>query len=336
MQEMASRSDDLEFVIVTTVPKWFFEQCLGNSFIYYSLQTDVGMVQRTSLQVDFDATVAALDSFYPLSTELVERTGALFRGCSLVLCDVAPLGILAARHLGIRSILVENFTWDWIYGQYLARENRLEKHIRYLAGVYGLADYRIQTEPCCNPLEKDLRTAPVVRRSLGTAEEIRRRFVGNKGEKLILVTMGGGDVGPVSLEAAAGLSEYQFVFPGMTGGTTSHANLHFLPRASTLYHPDLVAAADLVVGKVGYSTLAEVYQAGSMYGYVKRPGFPETPTLERFIVENIPSFEILEAELGNGSWVDKISRITLSGRGRKTTFPPSGAKEITDFLFSIA
>ena len=53
-----------------------------------------------------------------------------------------------------------------------------------------------------------------------------------------------------------------------------------LPAQSAFYHPDLIHAADVVVGKLGYSTLAEVWAAGVPFGYVVRPQFPESGPLE--------------------------------------------------------
>lgn len=49
-------------------------------------------------------------------------------------------------------------------------------------------------------------------------------------------------------------------------------NLRFLAHDAPWYFPDLVAA-DLVVGKTGYSTVAEAFQGQTAYGYVQRPDF---------------------------------------------------------------
>ena len=53
-----------------------------------------------------------------------------------------------------------------------------------------------------------------------------------------------------------------------------------LPAHSDFEHPDLIHAADVVVGKLGYSTLAEVWAAGVPFGCVMRPHFPESAPLE--------------------------------------------------------
>ncbi len=68
-----------------------------------------------------------------------------------------------------------------------------------------------------------------------------------------------------------------FVVPGASfeqlGNGEKHQNIIFLPQNSAFYHPDLVNASDAVIGKVGYSTLAEVFHAGVPYGFITRSEF---------------------------------------------------------------
>ena len=117
--EAVGRQVPVELVVVTSVPKWFFTDSLSVPFQYCPLTTDIGLIQTNSLCEDLPATIRALDSFYPVSRERVVRLIQLFFGCDLILCDIAPLGIVAAQGLGIPSVLIENFTWDWIYSGYV-------------------------------------------------------------------------------------------------------------------------------------------------------------------------------------------------------------------------
>jgi hypothetical protein len=57
------------------------------------------------------------------------------------------MGIPVAQKAGVASVLVENFTWDWLYRQYVADAGELSAHITYLQGLFEAADYHIQTEP---------------------------------------------------------------------------------------------------------------------------------------------------------------------------------------------
>ena len=98
---------------------------------------------------DIPATIRQLDKLQPYSGHAIEELAALCTECSLVLCDIAPLGIAVAQSARRPSILVENFTWDWIYRPYMKRYPQLDPHARFLHKLFNQADYRIQTEPLC-------------------------------------------------------------------------------------------------------------------------------------------------------------------------------------------
>ena len=138
-----------EFDIYTLVPEWFFEDSVGGHFSYFPLLTDIGLAQDTPLRVDLRQTYDRLSRFIPFKPPQLERLSNLLveRRCSLVLCDIAPIGIPAARQAGIPSVLIENFTWDWIYEAYLGEEPGLAGFIPYLKGTFDEADFHVQTEP---------------------------------------------------------------------------------------------------------------------------------------------------------------------------------------------
>ena len=154
----------------------FFSQSLEAPFIYHSILTDIGMVQLTGLEENIPATAAALDTFYPLTRSKIEACAAFFSQCRMVICDIAPLGILAAKQAKIPSILVENFTWDWIYAAYEQKSASLRSHIDYLDHLFQQADFHVQTEPVCLSIGCDCRVPPVARSIKASAPALRSRF----------------------------------------------------------------------------------------------------------------------------------------------------------------
>ena len=44
----------------------------------------------------------------------------------LVVADIPPLGLAAARRAGVPGIGVSNFTWDWIFSAYPDTEDLVE------------------------------------------------------------------------------------------------------------------------------------------------------------------------------------------------------------------
>ena len=152
--------------IFTTVPQWFFAQSLEGPFTYETLLTDIGFIQKTPLLVDLRKTVHRLNAFYPLDRSRVRSLADKVRrkGCQMVVCDIAPLGIAVAREAGIPSVLIENFTWDWIYEGYLEEAPQMEGHILYLRDLFEAADFHVQTVPLCSRKNADLTTLPIGRR----------------------------------------------------------------------------------------------------------------------------------------------------------------------------
>ncbi len=316
MDAIFARWPFVRFEIFTTVPEWFFGQSISAPFHHHPIQTDIGLVQTSPLAFDLSDTVDALDAFLPFADEMLDRLceTLIRQNCSMVLCDIAPMGIAAGKRAGISTVLVQNFTWDWIYENYLDLDQRLYPHIQYLKNWFLKADHLIQTHPEC-VTRKDAASVPPISRKPGQApSEVRKRLFLRPGDKMVLITMGGVPDSPGFMEKLAQYGEgVHFIvagdFPDAPKEGLQKGNLVLLPRASNFYHPDLVAASDAVVGKIGYGTLAEVYQAGVPFGYVPRPDFRETPYLCRFARMNLPGLEIGADDYRSGRWLDQLPEL---------------------------
>jgi hypothetical protein len=325
MAALARLRPDLRFEIVSTVPDWFFAQSLDAPFALHRLPVDVGLVQRSPLEEDLAATEAQLEELTRVEAlgRLVEEVASL--GCRLVLCDIAPLGLAVARRLGLPGVLVENFTWDWIYRAYEEARPGLARHRKILGELFELADLRLQTEPVCEPAAGARRVAPVSRRPQSDPDELRLQLGVSRGERLVLVTMGGVRWEYRSLDALRTHPRAHFVVPGSGRHVERQGRLLRLPFRSSFYHPDLVHAADVVVGKLGYSTVAEIYHSGAASAFIARERFPESAVLARFVTAEMDAAEISEKAFNDGSWLEQIE--PLLGAVRRRGRPANGADE---------
>ena len=86
-----------------------------------------------------------------------------------------------------------------------------------------------------------------------------------------------------------------------------------LPADSVHYHPDLVCAADLVIGKAGYSTIAEVFHGGSPFGYYVRDDSPEMPPLVKFLNDHIRGRALKAADYPSGKWLTHFQDLLRTG-----------------------
>ena len=307
----------VRFEIFTRVPRWLFDQSLTAPFGYHEVMTDIGLVQQDALHEDTAETVRRLDEFLPFRLApllaLVQQVREL--GCEMVVCDIAPLGIEVAKLADIPSVLVENFTWDYIYGGYVDVAPRLSPHIRVLASVFDMATYRIQTEPVCRRVHHDLLTPPVSRAPRLTRAEVRERLGVAADAPLVLITMGGLSASDQHgfLDQLAARREVVFVIPGADAAAPVGDNVICLPNHSQFYHPDLIGAADAVVGKSGYSTVSEAYYAGVPYGYVSRARFPESDVMAAYIQAHMRGIEFSEAEFRSGAWLARAPELLALG-----------------------
>lgn len=323
---------EIEFHVYANTPRWFFEDSLSGPWKYHPLITDIGFVQKNPLEIDLSETLSRLDQFYPVDPALVADLAYAVskKRCELIVCDIAPLGIEVAKAAGIPSVLIENFTWDWLYESYLDKEPGLRSHITLLGKLFGGADFHVQTEPVCQRVHADLVTGPVNRKTTMRRFEVRERLGISGREKMVLLTMGGIRDKNASLELLRELPKIHFIVPGASRTAKRNGNLTLLPHRSDYFHPDLVAASDAVVGKVGYSTLAETYGGGVPFGYIVRRDFRESEVLVSFVETNMRGMLIAEEEFYNGAWISRLDDLLALPRVSRKA--PKGAKEVAQFL----
>jgi uncharacterized protein (TIGR00661 family) len=338
----------VRFEIFTQVPRWFFQDSISEPFGHFHLLTDIGLAQKTSLVEDVPETLRRLGNFLPFDAtqiqEIAREIGQL--QCQMVICDIAPMGVAVAREAGIPSVLIENFTWDWIYEEYLKDAPDLSRYITYLAESFDAADYHFQTQPVCRPRHVDLTTPPVGRKPRTSRQQIRQQLGIPDQAKMVMITMGGIPWQYDFLEQLINRDGVYFIIPGVdkptqvpdpspakTGPPMGTGRVVLLPHHSDFFHPDLVNAADAVIGKVGYSTVAEVYNAGAPFGYVGRPRFRETVALTAFIEQEMKGLPITEAQFQSGGWLSSLADLLALPRIHRNG--PNGANQIADFICEL-
>lgn len=325
----------IHFHIFTKTPRWFFSSAFLKSFTYHELLTDIGLVQQTPFHEDIEKTVSALDSFLPFDAAQIEKlaTRLCKSQCELVICDISPLGIAVAKRAKIPSVLVENFTWDWIYQNYERLNKRVRHHIDYLKRIFISADYHIQTEPICSPVKHDFMASPISRNPRKSAKQTRQSLGISTGQTMILISLGGIRTQMLFLEQLLGCPDIQFIVPGGADSKQYRNNLLLLPHESDFYHPDLVYASDAVIGKVGYSTLAEVFAANVPFGYIPRPDFPESQKLINYIEKEMRGYLISSSDFSSGNWINDIKEIIQVPE--KKGVRGNGADAVARFICSL-
>ena len=143
----------------------------------------------------------------------------------------------------------------------------------------------------------------------------------------------GGVQGKLSgLDTLADMPACCFIVPGISDTVIRRANRLDLPQRSHFFHPDLVHAADVVIGKAGYSTIAEVYSAGVPFGFITRPDSREMGPLEAYIEKELSGRRIALPAFESGAWLDDLAcLLALPIENRKRI---NGARQVADYILA--
>lgn len=332
MEAIHNIDPSITFEIFTTVSSRFFDESLKGFYNYHETLTDIGLAQTDAFNENIPETVKRLNALLPFDDKTINAYAAKLKncGCKLVICDIAPMGIRVAKRAGIPSLLIENFTWDWIYEAYFDEMPQLKKHALYLAEEFAEVTYHIRTQPFCGETSADLFTNPVSRASRLSKKETREKLGINESSNVVFISLGGIAKEHKFLDRLLQYPEVIFILSGATDIMENRDNLIFLPPHTDIYHPDLVGASDCVVGKVGYSTVAEVYQAGVPFAYLGRKTFRETKPLTSFIEKEMPNIQISIKEFRSGDWTKRLPDLLSLKRRKRTT--RNGCREIAIFV----
>lgn len=310
MNAILQKLPDTHFLIFTQAPQWFFEDSLPKgAFTYIETFTDVGFVQQSPFREDLSRTLQVLGEHLPFSQGEIASLAAHLsaQNCKAVFCDVSALGILTAQKAQIPSVLIENFTWDWLYRHYEKKMPGFAPFADYLNSVYATVTLHIQTIPFTHAVRGAMVVPPVSRRPKHTVEEIRSKLGIPFAAKAVLISTGGIKTRHKFLDKLEAMKNIYFIVPHDVRSILHEENVIVLPHHSQFYHPDLVLAADTVVCKSGYSTVAEAYFLNKPLMLVTRPYFPESPFIEAFVKKHFVH-RFIEPECFNaGDWLDQLT-----------------------------
>jgi hypothetical protein len=334
MEALLRIDPSLHFEIFCQTPPWFFDSLPVAAYTLNPTVTDIGMIQVTPMEEDIPGTLQALAGFVSGFDRMASSLGKDLRvkGCRLALCDISPLGITAAHYAEIPSILVENFTWDWIYSAYLPQESQFEAYIRFFRDWFARADHHLQTEPLCQRIPGLPLFPPASRNPHLAPDLVKERLKIPADGKTALVSLGGLLKEYPVIAAARTYPDWTFLVPDASPKIEHRDNLVLLPQHFEIGHPDLVQASDVLVAKSGYSTIAEAYASGTAYGYLNRPSFPESPGLENFLLREMRSAEIPLEEMVNGSWVNRLDGLAALPHCAQTQ--ENGADLIANYIYT--
>lgn len=297
-------------VIRTSADSWLFERTVRVPCTLVPGPTDTGVVQVDSLRLDAAATIREAAAFHRRLPDLARKEAALLErlGARLVISDVPPLACAAAARAGIPSIVVSNFTWDWIYEGYGAELNSAPDLVPTIRGAYAQAaeGWRLPMWGGFDTVPNQ-RVIPLVARHARHERDYVLGVLGlPRGVPLVLSSFGGYGVNDLDLARLDCRDDYGIVISGREDQLRLPRGIHFADERllydRELRYEDLVAAVDVVVTKPGYGIISECIANGTAMLYTSRGAFAEYEVLVREMPRYLRCAFISQENLFAGRW----------------------------------
>ncbi|HMO51726.1 MAG TPA: hypothetical protein PKE26_10545 [Kiritimatiellia bacterium] len=302
LRALRQRHPELAVRVVSDLPVDFLRSRLDLPLEAYRAGSfDVGMVQRDSIRVDVAATWEAVRQWLGRRRALVEQERVFLREAraGAVVCDIPSLPLEAAKAEGLPALAVGNFSWDWIYEEFLADDAGWREPINAFQHGYRQADLLLRL-PFSEPMQVFPRRVDlplVATHGSNRRAEMAAAYHLDAGKTWVLLSFTTLDWDEAALQAVAGLRDY--VFLTVKPLAWDAVNICPVDRHRFSFS-DVIASADLVVSKPGYGILSECAVNEKPLIYAERTHFREYPILEAALKEHLRAVHIPAEELYRG------------------------------------
>ncbi len=309
---------DTAIHVRTSAPRWLFDRTARTPLQWSECDCDTGIVQIDSLTLDEAATASRAADFYATFADRVRRESAFLADAhiGLVVSDAPPLACAAAARASIPSVVIGNFTWDWIYAGYGERFREAAPDVIPLIGdAYSLARgaWRLPMHGGFETVGRVVDLPFVARHTRFERRDVLSGL-GIAGDRPIALSSFGGygfrGFDPRTLDCAG---RWTIVITGRTPPTDLPAGAVFVEEAQIyargFRYEDLVAASDVVVTKPGYGIIAECIANETGVLYTSRGRFVEYDVLVREMPRFLRCGHIDRESLLAGRWSDALDAV---------------------------
>lgn len=305
----------VEIVVRTDVPDWFLRESLHLPVTRVPGAVDTGMVQPDGISLDEDASARSAAAFYADFSAHVSREAEFIRrtGAQLVVGDIPPLASAAAHLVGVPSIAIGNFTWDWIYAGYPQFETLAPGVLDCIAEGYRLTTLALRL-PFCGGFAAmpQIEDAPLIARVARLTRAETRQRLGLDATRTIVLASFGGHRGQVMLGETADTAMVVVVGDEPPADAAA-SNLRVLSGSrlagAGVSYTDLLAASDVVLSKVGYGIVADCIANQIPLLYTHRGRFVEQDLFDRDLPSVLKCRYVDASAIREGTWKTELSAL---------------------------
>jgi L-arabinokinase len=306
----------------TCASRWLFDLTVRGSISYEAVETDTGIVQIDSLQLDEAASVARARTFMATFDARVAQEAAMLEhlGARLVVADMPALAMAAAARARVPAVAMGNFSWDWAYAAYQGTRDLVQA----IHAAYSRADLalRLPMWGGFGAFRTVVDVPFVARRSTRDPRDTRRVLGVPDGKRLVFASFGGH--GLERLKHVATPGDYHVLL------SLDEERM----SAGGYRYEDVVRAADVVVSKPGYGIIAECLANETALLYTDRGNFIEYDVLVASMPRFLRAAYIDHDDLFAGRWTKHLDALMAQPP------PPerpatNGAEVIADVLLKM-
>ena len=297
--------------IVTQLAESFLSNQIGNNVNGIRARSfDVGMVQIDSIRVDVDATLTLVEQGCAARRERIAEECSFLkeRKIDLVVVDIPAIPLDAAAQMGIPSVAIGNFSWDWIYSGFLSRDPRWKPIVDIFREAYAKTDLLLRM-PFCDSMDAFPRIEDIP--LVATPGNCRREKIAqttgcNPDAKWILLSF---TTLEWNEEALARIEEFEgYEFFTVRPLHWERGNIHALDREWVTFS-DVMASVDAVISKPGFGILSDCIVNRKPLIYAERSDFLEYPILESALRKYLRHVHIPAEDLYRGNLGASLARI---------------------------
>jgi hypothetical protein len=314
LNALGHRISGLKAILRTTVPGTFFEGRLQVPWEISPAEQDIGCIQHGPLHIDVGRTWLAHHRFHERWDARIIDEAKVIRELrpDLVLSNISYLAIAAASRTGIPVVGLSSLSWDRVLELFVAgdgseRSSQMET-IRLISDAYAQAELMLLLSPgVSSSAFKQVRViAPVAQAVTADAPALRAAVGASDCEPIVLVAFGGIPFEPLPMDQLQKMLPYRFILD-----RAGDRHLGRVRSVASLSLPfgGLLASADILLTKPGYSTVVEAVAHDRPVVYVRRYNFADEQGLVEYLHKHGRAVEISKQDFLEGRWRQALASV---------------------------
>ena len=308
VREFARRWPDVPVDIRTTAEAFIFEG-LGERVTYEHVEIDRGVIEDSSVQLNWDKTFENLRGLIQGKDSLVRSEAVALRdsGVQLILADIPWLAGYVAEAAGLPCYAQGNFTWDWIYQPYLTQSAEGLAMLDTITGGYQrMAGWLRLPFPHEHPHLKVLADIPLVDTpaTLAPAAILQRLGISPADTRPHICLAMRGGITPNALAHA--VNEDPSLLYLCSAPATGRLPAGAIAIPADLRFWDALSVCDLAISKLGHGIVTDILSHRVRLLWPPRNGFREDSMLAAGARPYCPNAELPLQDFLAGRWSSHI------------------------------